>query len=52
MMLKEQCQLQKGLNSKDLDVLELLRGVSSDKICKEILKKKKAKANELVKIAK
>ena len=50
-MLKEQCQLKDGLNSADLDALELLRGVANEEIRKEMPKIKRPKAAELVQIA-
>ena len=40
LVLKEQCQLPYGISSEDLDVLELLRGVSSNELRKEMQKKR------------
>ena len=51
MVLKEACQLLNGITADDLDVLEILRGVHSNKLRKELLKVQTPKPNELVKIA-
>ena len=49
--MKENCKLQKGLNGKDLDVLELLFGVHSDKLRKELLKEKNPKIDKLIQVS-
>ena len=43
--------MQNGLNSEDLEVLELLRGVHSEELRKELLKEKEPKIKKLLKIA-
>ena len=50
-IMKENCKLQNGLNSNDLDVQELIRGVHSDDLRCELLKEKEPKPNKLIKIA-
>ena len=50
-MLKEQFQFVDGKGSKDLDVLELLGGISSNKLRKEMYKEQILRASELVQIA-
>ena len=51
MVLKEACQLLDDITADDLDVLEILRGIHSNKLRKELLKVRTPKPNELVKIA-
>ena len=51
MVLKEACELLNGITAEDLDVLEILRGVHSGELRKELLKVRNPKPNELVKIA-
>ena len=51
MVLKEACQLLNGITTDDLDVLEIMRGVHSNELRKELLKVRTPKPNELVKIA-
>ena len=51
MVLKDACQLTDGITAEDLDVLEILRGVHSGELRKELLKVRDPKPNELVKIA-
>ena len=52
MILKEQCELHiNGISAKDLDFLELLRGVASHELSKEFLNRKKHKAADLVQTA-
>ena len=48
MVLKEACQLLKAITADDLDVLELLRGVHSKELKKELLKVQNSKPSELV----
>ena len=50
-MLKDACQLTDGINAEDLDVLEILRGVHSGELRKELLKVREPKPNELIKTA-
>ena len=49
--MKENCKLQNVLNSEDLEVLELLRGVHSEELRKELLKEEGPKIKKLLKIA-
>ena len=51
MVLKEACQLLGGISDNDLDVLELLRGVHSNELRKELLKFWNPKPSELVQAA-
>ena len=51
MVLKEACQLLGGISANDLDVLEFLRGVHSNKLRKELLKFWNPKPSELVQAA-
>merc|ERR1712074_162199 len=51
MVLKDACQLTTGITAEDLDVLEILRGVHSGELRKELLKVRNPKPNELVKVA-
>ena len=51
MVLKEACQLLGGISTDDLDVLELLRGVHSNELRKELLKFRNPKPPELVQAA-
>lgn len=46
---QEQCQLLEGISSEDLDVFELLRGVTSHELRKEMLKKRDPRASKLIK---
>merc|ERR1712020_37736 len=51
MVLKDACQLNKGITAEDLDVLEILRGVHSHELRKKLLEVKNPKPNELIEIA-
>ena len=51
MVLKEACQLLEGISANDLDVLELLRGVHSNELRKELLKFRNPKPFELFQAA-
>ena len=51
MVLKEACQLLGGISTDDLDVLELLRGVHSNELRKELLKFRNPKPFELFQAA-
>ena len=50
-LLKENCKLEDSLLSEDLDVLELLRGVHSGELRKELLKEENPKINKLIQVA-
>ena len=50
-IMKENSKLEVGLLSEDLDLLELLHGVHSDKFCKELLKEKNNKIDKLIQVA-
>ena len=51
MVLKEACQLLGGISDDDQDILELLRGVHSNELRKELLKFWNPKPSELVQAA-
>ena len=49
--MKENCKLQEGLSSENLDVLDFLPGVHPDELQKELLKEKNPKINRPIHIA-
>ena len=49
--MKENCKLQDGLSSKELDLLQLLCGVHSDKLCQELLKEINPRIIKLIQVA-
>ena len=50
-VMKENCKLQDGLSSKELDLLQLLCGVHSDKLCQELLKEINPRIIKLIQVA-